>query len=202
MTPNTPAPRPDESPGRTGPRLRGRHRKPRPRKILLAAGGLALTAGALGLVRLASAPGGEDIGVEAAPRPSTSTGPARTVTDGTPDTSTPTPVADPSSPTPLGGQNSTPLTPDTPAPSAPTRSPATSAPAVPSASTAPSTVPPPKPTTRAPGPVTPPPPAPHRTRTPPPAPPDPPPNRPSEPTPAPHPGLCVPVIGLCIGGAG
>ena len=31
---------------------RGRHRKPRPRKVLLAAGGLALAAGALSLVRL------------------------------------------------------------------------------------------------------------------------------------------------------
>ncbi|MFF0790954.1 hypothetical protein [Streptomyces spiralis] len=36
-----------------GPRLRGRHRRPRPRKVLLAAGGLALAAGALSLVRLA-----------------------------------------------------------------------------------------------------------------------------------------------------
>ncbi|NEB11429.1 hypothetical protein G3I32_21730, partial [Streptomyces coelicoflavus] len=31
---------------------RGRHRRPRPRKVLLVAGGLALAAGALGLVRL------------------------------------------------------------------------------------------------------------------------------------------------------
>ncbi|MEU1695549.1 hypothetical protein ABZ590_30060, partial [Streptomyces hirsutus] len=50
-------------------RIRGRHRKPRHRKLLLAGGGLALTAGALSLVRLASDPGPADLGAGAGPRP-------------------------------------------------------------------------------------------------------------------------------------
>nr|BFD83012.1 hypothetical protein StreXyl84_24130 [Streptomyces sp. Xyl84] len=37
-----------------GPRLRGRHRRPRPRRVLLTAGALAVTAGVLSLVRLTS----------------------------------------------------------------------------------------------------------------------------------------------------
>ncbi|GGY91435.1 hypothetical protein GCM10010365_07310 [Streptomyces poonensis] len=49
-----------EAPGaaRTGP---GRHRKPRPRRLLIALGGLALTAGALGILRLLApvTPGGD-----------------------------------------------------------------------------------------------------------------------------------------------
>src|SRR5690349_20801821 len=40
------------------PRPRGRHRRPRPRKVLFAAGGLALAAGVLSLVRLSPDPGG------------------------------------------------------------------------------------------------------------------------------------------------
>ncbi|WP_328562371.1 hypothetical protein [Streptomyces coelicoflavus] len=50
---------------------RGRHRRPRPRKVLLVAGGLALAAGALSLVRLLPEPGGDaagGFGAEAAPR--------------------------------------------------------------------------------------------------------------------------------------
>ncbi|PZG67193.1 hypothetical protein C1I97_38885, partial [Streptomyces sp. NTH33] len=39
-------------------RARGRHRRPRPRKVLLAAGGLAVAAGVLSLVRLAPDYGG------------------------------------------------------------------------------------------------------------------------------------------------
>ncbi|MGW2639505.1 hypothetical protein [Streptomyces sp. NPDC001348] len=54
---------------------RGRHRKPRPRRALIAAGGLALAAGALSLVRMAPDP---SIGVphtaEAEPRTDTGTG--------------------------------------------------------------------------------------------------------------------------------
>ncbi|MYQ44669.1 hypothetical protein GTW40_06235, partial [Streptomyces sp. SID4985] len=44
-----------ESPEDTAvpPPRRGRHRRPRPRKVLLAAGGLALAAGVLSLVRVA-----------------------------------------------------------------------------------------------------------------------------------------------------
>ena len=50
---------------------RGRHRRPRPRKILLAVGGLAVAAGALSLVRMApeGALGGGGLGTaEAEPR--------------------------------------------------------------------------------------------------------------------------------------
>ncbi|NGO49097.1 hypothetical protein [Streptomyces ureilyticus] len=39
-------------------RPRGRHRKPRPRRMLMAVGGLALAAGALSLMRLAPEPPG------------------------------------------------------------------------------------------------------------------------------------------------
>ncbi|MCT9145326.1 hypothetical protein N4G67_40775, partial [Streptomyces violarus] len=67
-----PAPPHDPPPTETGlsaPRVRGRHRKPRSRKVLLA-GGLALVAGALSLVRLASGPSPDGVGtVEAEPRP-------------------------------------------------------------------------------------------------------------------------------------
>ncbi|PNG16182.1 hypothetical protein C1J00_43420, partial [Streptomyces cahuitamycinicus] len=58
-------------------RARGRHRKPRPRKVLLAAGGLALAAGALSLLRLTSGPGPDARAVEAGPRPD----PVTTATD-------------------------------------------------------------------------------------------------------------------------
>ncbi|PWJ03163.1 hypothetical protein DKG34_34120 [Streptomyces sp. NWU49] len=194
MTPNTPAPHPGTPPGRAGSRLRGRHRRPRPRKVLPALGGLALAAGALGLVRLVSGPGGEDIGVEAVPRPSASTRTPATATSGTPGPPSRTPGAGPSSPTALGGQAPVPLTPGTFAPPAPARSTATTATTTPAV---PSTAPPPNPTTRVPGPVTPPPPAPSRTRTPPPV--EPPPARPGEPGPEPGPVVCVPVIDLCVG---
>ncbi|MYS57090.1 hypothetical protein GTW46_44800, partial [Streptomyces sp. SID6013] len=60
---------------RTEPRYawwrRGRHRRPRPRKVLLVAGGLALAAAALSVVRLLPEPGGDGgvgFGAEAAPR--------------------------------------------------------------------------------------------------------------------------------------
>jgi hypothetical protein len=61
-TPAEPTPDADGTtpPDTPGPRLfgsRSRHRRPRPRKVLLAAGGLALAAGALSLVRLMPDPG-------------------------------------------------------------------------------------------------------------------------------------------------
>ncbi|MFF3711594.1 hypothetical protein [Streptomyces phaeochromogenes] len=46
-------------------RPRGRHRKPRPRRILFAMGGLALAAGALSLLRMAPQPTGGGTGLEA-----------------------------------------------------------------------------------------------------------------------------------------
>ncbi|WP_167533647.1 hypothetical protein [Streptomyces marokkonensis] len=197
MTPKRPpaqsAPHTAEPPARTGflPRIRGRHRKPRPRKVLLAAGGLALAAGAVSLVRLTSAPdGGGDIGVEAGPHP---TPPAGTTRSGTPPPNTTAPEASPSSPKALGGKNETPLAPPEPssAPRTPTAVPETTRTTSPTPP-APSTSGPPG-TPRAPGP----PPPEHR---------EPPPHRPEkpaptpEPTPEPDPGLCVPVIGLCVGG--
>lgn len=53
---------------------RGRHRRPRPRKVLLAAGGLALAAGALSVVRLLPGPGGDVGGVRAGAEPRVESG--------------------------------------------------------------------------------------------------------------------------------
>ncbi|GGW36262.1 hypothetical protein AB0E64_07060 [Streptomyces caelestis] len=201
--PGTPCePDPTET-GPVSPRSRGRHRKPRPRKALLAAGGLALAAGALSLVRLTSGPGTDSVAtVEAEPRPD----PVTTGTDeaaNTDATALTTPEASPSSPTALGG----------PPPSPGTRGPA-------DASSAPSASLPvdtrgadraatPRPTTTAdaarpqaptatgngkasrPAQTTPSPP----DRNAPAAEPEPEPEQPKKPH---DPGLCVPVIGLCL----
>ncbi|MFE5397940.1 hypothetical protein ACFQ9U_25685 [Streptomyces sp. NPDC056568] len=56
---------------RYGRSRRGRHRRPRPRGAMVAAGGLALAAGTLSLVRLLAEPGGDGVhgfGAEAGPR--------------------------------------------------------------------------------------------------------------------------------------
>lgn len=53
---------------------RGRHRRPRPRKVLLAAGSLALAAGALSVVRLLPGPGGDTGGVRAGAEPRVESG--------------------------------------------------------------------------------------------------------------------------------
>ncbi|WP_055607910.1 hypothetical protein, partial [Streptomyces prasinus] len=125
-TPRSTAPETAEgTPAHPGPalfgaRLRGRHRKPRPRKLLLAGGGLALTAGALSLVRLASGPGPADLGTEAGsgpvvPDPSTTTSPGTGGADGTAGAAAPAaPQAGPSSPTALGGRSTPPLLPAAP----------------------------------------------------------------------------------------
>ncbi|MEU2881057.1 hypothetical protein ABZ651_33685, partial [Streptomyces sp. NPDC007070] len=55
--------------GVIGVRARGRHRRSRRRKALLAAGGLALAAGALGLVRLAPEYAGGGLGTAEAESP-------------------------------------------------------------------------------------------------------------------------------------
>ncbi|WP_432117087.1 hypothetical protein [Streptomyces sp. bgisy032] len=200
--PDRAAPR-KPAPARPGPlthRLRGRHRKPRRRRILLAAGGLALAAGLLGLLRLTAGPATDDgTGtLEAGRRP----GPVVTGTDGTSNTAAtfPTaPGANPSSPTAAVGLVPSPVIRKVrPAPSD----------TAPTAATVPRDLP--KPTTAtAPGTTTPPgradtPPPPRRT-TPAPARPAPP-SR-TAPAPTPRPGdpeephetdLCVPVIGLCV----
>ncbi|WP_121701135.1 hypothetical protein [Streptomyces sp. E5N298] len=203
---------------------RGRHRRPRPRKVLLAAGGLALAAGALSVVRLLPEPGGGlgGFGAEAGPRvegggretaSDRATAPAAAATDGGP------PGASPSATSAMGGLNGSPgpglippgLWPD-PSPSGP-------AVPLPTATTGPDTPDgrgpgdggrererrggeqPEDTGDRAPAPGTP---RPSRSDRPAPSPaPTPPPDRGTPPTSGPEPepddpGLCVPVIGLCV----
>ncbi|MYW45496.1 hypothetical protein GT346_19740, partial [Streptomyces sp. SID161] len=50
--PAHPGTAPGHGPGRAPGVPRGRHRRPRPRRVLFAAGGLALAAGVLSLVRI------------------------------------------------------------------------------------------------------------------------------------------------------
>ncbi|MGW5614581.1 hypothetical protein [Streptomyces sp. NPDC003877] len=189
-------------PGPFAARTRGRHRKPRPRKVLLAAGGLVLAVGALSLVRLSAGTGPDGTGtIEAEPPPH----PVVSDTDGTPGTAAARqgvragPGVSPSSTTALGSVT----------PSAAPRSalPTPSAPG-----TGPGRAPDP-PGGHRPGITTPPgraglPAPPPRADAPRPAPATPP-DR-SAPAPAPRPdapdtpeqpqdpGLCVPVIGLCV----
>ncbi|MDI5904712.1 hypothetical protein QDK90_06620, partial [Streptomyces sp. 12257] len=92
---------------------RGRHRKPRPRKVLLAAGGLALAAGALSLVRMTPDAGVGGFGAtEADPQAAPGTD---TDIDAGPDRATnaaatvgSVPQASPSSTTAMGGIRATP----------------------------------------------------------------------------------------------
>ncbi|CAM5238321.1 putative protein OS=Streptomyces tendae OX=1932 GN=GUR47_16135 PE=4 SV=1 [Streptomyces tendae] len=203
---------------------RGRHRRPRPRKVLLAAGGLALAAGALSVVRLLPGPGGGPggLGVEAGPRlegggrgvaPDRGTAPAATATGGGPS------GASPSATSAMGGLSGSPgpgpvpgLVPD---PSASGR-----AVPLPTAATGPDGPDGRDPgdrqregtgegegeTTEGTGGRTPLPGTPRPPRSDRPAPssaPTPPPDRGSPPTSGPEPGpddpgLCVPVIGLCV----
>ncbi|MFF5977602.1 hypothetical protein ACFY78_01990 [Streptomyces olindensis] len=199
-TPYDPAP---ADPGLFAPRVRGRHRKPRPRKVLLAAGGLALAAGALSLVRLTSGPSTDSIGtVEAEPRPD----PVPTGTDEAPDIAASFPAApeaSPSSPTALGGLTPSPATRGPAASRAPAatttdargtdkapRAAAPGATAVPGLPDTPAPAPPPADVPR-PAPT----PAPSRTAPAPAPAPAPEPDDPKKPQ---DPGLCVPVIGVCV----
>ncbi|MFF7374162.1 hypothetical protein ACFY96_02730 [Streptomyces massasporeus] len=179
------------------PRARGRHRKPRPRKVLLAAGGLALAAGALSLLRLTSGPGTDAGTVEAGPRPD----PVTTATDDATQTAATFPAvpdASPSSPTALGVLPPSPVTKGArPSPPVTTGTPPTATAAGPTSTTIPDTpnAPAPAPTASgggdAPRPAPTPPAPPSRTT---PAPPP----RPEEPKKPHDPDLCVPVIGLCV----
>ncbi|MDQ0908036.1 hypothetical protein QFZ22_004021 [Streptomyces canus] len=180
---------------------RGRHRKPRPRKVLLAASGLTLAAGALSLVRMTPDAGVGGFGAaEANPQAAlgvdTDIDTGRDRVTNAAATVGSVPQASPSSTTAMGGISATrtqvtssappwsatavplplaaapttiPEAPNTPAPTAT----ASTTPHAPAATTAPQ---------------------PART-TPPPAPTPTP--RPTHPT-QPAPGLCVPVIGLCV----
>ncbi|MFC8423652.1 hypothetical protein ACFUN7_22735 [Streptomyces sp. NPDC057236] len=193
MTPTTPSGEPPADISRP----RGRHRKPHPRKVLLAAGSLAVAASAVTLVRLAATQGGgqADTGTEAGPRPAPHT--ATGTPTGSPTASEatePTPEASPSSPTALGGKNPAPLTASER--SAPPRTPAPDTTTTPTAPTGTA----PQATHRPPHPSTPRQPPHHTPEPPPPAPHDPTPPQPDAPAPSPRPGLCVPVIGLCVGG--
>ncbi|MGW2446162.1 hypothetical protein [Streptomyces sp. NPDC001675] len=174
---------------------RGRHRKPRPRKVLLAAGGLALAAGVLSLVRAAPESGvGAPDTAQAEPRVDPGGGTTARSTD--------TAVAvgaarttRPSATSAMGGVSAAPTDPAetdeaVPGPSA-TRAPH------PSGTGAPTTAP--RRTEPAPS-------APHASPT------APAPTRSSAPAPPPAPtpgrgtttpptrddGLCLPVIGLCV----
>ncbi|MFF8398295.1 hypothetical protein [Streptomyces sp. NPDC016172] len=190
----------EPAPAETGPfapRVRGRHRKPRRRKVLLAAGGLALAAGALSLLRLTSGPGTHAGTVEAEPRPD----PAATATDDATDTAAVFPAApdvSPSSPTVLGGLTPSPVTKGAqPSPSTTTGTTVTSTAADPAPTTIPDT---PNTPAAAPAPTAsggdaprpaPASPAPPSRTAPAPA------SEPEEPRKPHDPGLCVPVIGLC-----
>ncbi|MFF8725294.1 hypothetical protein ACF073_02235 [Streptomyces sp. NPDC015171] len=164
---------------------RGRHRKPRPRKVLLTAGGLALAAGVLGLVRVAPDSGmGTPGTAEAEPRLAQGSGasdrPANTAA-----TLAASPTALPSATAVMGGRS---LTPQPPGSTPATRPPGTAAPtAIPTgAPGTPARTPRPAPTPATPRPR---PPAPAPSRTP----------APDHGTPKPDQGgLCVPVIGLCV----
>ncbi|WP_371669489.1 hypothetical protein OG985_18565 [Streptomyces sp. NBC_00289] len=185
------------------PRVRGRHRRPRPRKVLLAAGGLALAAGVLSLVRLTpdSGVGGIDA-AEAEPSADQGTDSDAGRSTNAAATIRKVPEMSPSSTSAMGGLGPSP-TPDAsllPAPGAPA-SPFTSAPAdaavatpAPDSTTIPDTTYAPAPTAT-PRPPTATAPAGRPTRPPAPAPA---PSRTTAPPAPGAPGLCVPIIGLCV----
>ncbi|MER5858088.1 hypothetical protein ABT131_21090 [Streptomyces sp900105245] len=174
---------------------RGRHRKPRPRKVLLAAGGLALAAGVLSLVRVAPESG---VGVpgtaEAEPRPDhgggATEGAARTAA-----TVAAGPTALPSATSAMGGRSLAPADSGTPTALAATDAATDAAP--PGETAVPTTVPtgapvPPGGTPRPSATTSAPRPAPTAS-TPAPTP------TPSRGTEDPDPGgLCLPVISLCV----
>ncbi|MGW0910548.1 hypothetical protein ACWD1Z_02195 [Streptomyces sp. NPDC002784] len=176
---------------------RGRHRRPRPRKVLLAAGGLALAAGALSLVRLTPESG---LGALDAPEaePWRDADPATDHATNAAAAVGPLPRVSPSATTALGGPGApTPTAPPSPAPANPApTAPTPSPPQDPQAPLDPATTIPEAPRTDTPQP-------PPATTHPAPQPAAP--SRPAhtpapEPTPGPtdRPGVCLPVIGLCV----
>lgn len=167
---------------------RGRHRKPRPRKLLFAAGGLALAAGALSLVQLA--PDGGGAGAPGTAEAEPHLDPTADATDRSAhatDTVGTVLRATPSAATVMGGES--------PAPTATAARTASTSPSSPSArptapsgpGTVPTTIPttPTRPTETSPPPRT----APAPTPTPTPAP----------GAHQPGSGVCLPVVGLCVG---
>lgn len=176
---------------------RGRHRRPRPRKVLLAAGGLALAAGALSLVRMSPDSGVSGLGAtesDPAPAPGTDAEPDRSTNAAA--TLTPNaPKATPSATSAMGGLGTAPTTDSIVVPT-PART-ATTAPHGPGGAPAPTppaarpgtqTPEPPTTTPRAPRPTTPAPETPGRPPTTPP---------PTQPQPDDN-SVCIPIIGLCV----
>jgi hypothetical protein len=180
---------------------RGRHRKPRPRKMLLAAGGLAVAAGVLSLVRLTPDTNVQRLGTsETEPSPDLDTG-----TDSPANTAAPTgstPEVSPTATSPGGGTRTTPHPVRSPAlmpyttdaqgrpATVPTTLPDAPNPTATGTTAAPTTAPrPPASTPTAPRPAPTPPPS--RT-SPLPAP------QPDQPDHPDRPGLCVPLINVCL----
>ena len=177
---------------------RGRHRRPRPRRVFVAVGGLALAAGALSVVRLAPESAIWGMGVpDAEPTTGTVTDTAGNAAATVGAVPSAHPVAA-TTPAVMGGENVLPtpgvsLAP-TPAPT-PTRlvaGPSTAV-TVPVGGTPDATG---IPTGQAPAPAAPRPPA-ASTAAPAPSATTPMPTSSAKPKP---PGLCVPIIGLCVGG--
>ncbi|MDT9698895.1 hypothetical protein [Streptomyces sp. P17] len=174
---------------------RGRHRRPRPRKVLLAAGGLALAAGALSLVRLTPDSGLGSLGApEAEPwlDPSGDSDPAGDRATNAAAAVDPVPQVSPSATTAMGGVlGATPTATPGLVPNATSAAPP--APVTTTIPEAPDTTPPQAPTTTSPA------------AQPPAAAPTPTPGKPANspsPQPSPsasdRPGVCVPIIGLCV----
>ncbi|MFD4557106.1 hypothetical protein ACFWP5_22780 [Streptomyces sp. NPDC058469] len=173
---------------------RGRHRRPRPRKVMLAVGGLAVAAGVLSLVRLTpeSAVGGLGT-AEADPRPDPGTGTGTDRPANAAATISADPTAIPSATSVMGGASASPTTtsgvvPTPYATATPTRAESTTIPETTTATTPPPAAQEPasRPTpTTAPAPTATPTPTPSRSA--------------NSPAPAPsRPSLCVPIIGLCV----
>jgi len=165
---------------------RGRHRRPRPRKVLFAVGGLALAAGVLSLVRMAPESEVSAVGTaEADPRQDPGTGTDRS--DNAVATVEAVPGVSPSATSVMGGVNPTPTVGSSRAPLPTSTAPPDPATAVTTIVPDPPAVPAPTTTPQSPATTRP---------TPRPTPP------PDHPTPQPgrttKPGLCVPAIGLCV----
>ncbi|MDQ0583105.1 hypothetical protein [Streptomyces rishiriensis] len=184
-------------------RPRGRHRRPRPRKVLFAAGGLALAAGVLSLVRLTPDQGGVGgLGTaEAEPRPEPVAGTDDTDVGSGADTDRPagpavTVAPSPTAPSAMGGASTAPAPRASLVPGVPGAP--TSVALTPGATYTPAAPAPRAPASGAPeGPAAPRPTSPPRTPAPAPATtaPTPQPQQPGDPR---QPGVCVPVIGLCV----
>ncbi|MCP9996315.1 hypothetical protein LUX34_12780 [Streptomyces werraensis] len=179
---------PDET--RTVPR--GRHRRPRHRRALLAAGALTLTAGAATLIHLATpdAPP-RDTRAAALPSPEGSGAPTTASEEAASTritTPPPAPHPSPTSPRAQGGKAQAPLT-QRPTPSrTPTAPPSPHTETLPPPRTSPTPEPPPEQQPTAPPPATTP------------APPPPPPDDDENEDDNDDRGLCLPLLNICLGG--